>query len=91
MFSFIRTLLSRLAFTGLSSWHSSFSSSISSSFSSLRTCSRSKLVQGSPPRAMEVRHSDLAPTAVALTFLAAHTRPPMMVPRPDRTSTSPSQ
>ena len=35
---------------GLSSWHSSFSSSISSSFSSRRTSSRSKLVQGSPPR-----------------------------------------
>ena len=88
---FIRTLPMRLALAGLSSWASSLSNSAARLTSFLRTRSFSRVAQGMPPKAMEVLTSDLAPTALALTRLAAQTRPPMMLPRPERRITSPSQ
>ena len=77
--------------TGLSGWHSSFSISISRAFTSRWTISRSKLAQGRPPRATVVLHSDWDPTALAQILRAAQTQPPIILPRPDCTSTSPPQ
>ena len=86
-----RHALRRLDLTGLSGWHSSRSSSISMALTARWVISCSKLAQGFPPRTMEVLHSDWEPTVWAQIRLAAQTRPPMITPRPDWTSTSPPQ